>query len=156
MYSFRTRCLNVNIVVYRKPNSGVQPKHFSYGNFSRRSRAANTADPGLISPNFKSIKKFIAALVTYKNEDNPIKNHNTIHWFFRLSKTANSEVVDEIWQKFKLIQAFIVVLVTCKNDKDPSKNEGTRTLTTFLPLYVIWDFPDAHGQLTQQFLVRAC
>ena len=32
------------------------------------------------------------------------------------------------------IQAFIGVLITCKNEEDPSKNEGTRVVTTFLPV----------------------
>ena len=40
----------------------------------------------------------------------------------------------------------MVVLVTDKNEEDPSKNEGTRQVTTFLPLY--GDFPDTQGQLT--------
>ena len=29
---------------------------------------------------------------------------------------------------------FMVGLVICKNEEDPSKNEGTREVTTFLPL----------------------
>ena len=47
---------------------------------------------------------------------------------------ANSEVSDGILPKFKLILAFVVGLVICKNEEDPSKNEGTRVVTTFLPL----------------------
>ena len=31
-------------------------------------------------------------------------------------------------------------LDTCKNKEDPSKNEGTRVVTTFLPLKVYGDF----------------
>ena len=41
---------------------------------------------------------------------------------------------DEILPKFKLMQVFIVGLDICKNDEDPSKNEGTRVVTTFLPM----------------------
>ena len=44
------------------------------------------------------------------------------------------EVSDGILPKFKPIQAFMVGLVICKNEEDPSKNEGTRVVTTFLPL----------------------
>ena len=47
---------------------------------------------------------------------------------------ANSEVSDGILLKFKLIRAYMVGLVICKNEEDPSKNEGTRVVTTFLPL----------------------
>ena len=38
-------------------------------------------------------------------------------------------------QNLKLIQACMASLVTCKNEEDPSKNEGTRVVTTFLPVY---------------------
>ena len=47
---------------------------------------------------------------------------------------ANFEVSDGILLKFKPLQAFIVGLVICKNEDDPTKNEGTRVVTTFLPL----------------------
>ena len=56
------------------------------------------------------------------------------------SRAANSEGSDGILSLFKLIQAFIVGLVSCKDEVDPSKNEGTRVVTTFLPLYVYGDF----------------
>ena len=39
-----------------------------YGEHFRRSRAANSVDPGQILPNFKPIQAFIAVLVTCKNE----------------------------------------------------------------------------------------
>ena len=54
---------------------------------------------------------------------------------------ANSTVSDEILPKFKLVQSFMIVLFTCKNEEDPSKYEGTRVVTTFLPLKVYADFP---------------
>ena len=63
-------------------------------------------------------------LVTYKNEDDQMK---------RRLRAANSIKGDGIWKKLKLIQAFVGVLITCKNE-DPSNNEGTRIVTTFLPL----------------------
>ena len=50
------------------------------------------------------------------------------------SRAANSEVSYGILPKFKLIRAFKVGLVICKNEEDPFKNEGTRVVTTFLPL----------------------
>ena len=79
-------------------------------------------------------------LVACKNEEDPIKNEGArvvttlfIIFFWRL-RAANSEVSDGILLKFKLIRAFMVGLVICKNEEDPSKNEGTRVVTTFLPL----------------------
>ena len=66
-----------------------------------------------------------------------------------------SDVSDGILPKFKLIQAFMVGLLTCKNE-DTSKNEGTRVVTTFLPLKSMEIFPDAQGQLTHKSLVGSC
>ena len=44
------------------------------GDFTRRSRAANSTIQGLIWPNFKPIRAFMVVLVTCKNEEDPIKN----------------------------------------------------------------------------------
>ena len=53
-------------------------QHFSplqvYGDFSRRSRAANSSVQGLIWPNFKHIQDFMGVLVAYKNEEVAIEN----------------------------------------------------------------------------------
>ena len=54
--------------------------------------------------------------------------------FLRRSRAAYSEVSDEILPKFNSIQAFIIDIVTCKNEEDPMENEGSRVVTTFLPL----------------------
>ena len=43
-------------------------------------------------------------------------------------------VGDGILPKFKFVQAFMIVLVSCKNEEDRSKIEGTREVTTFVPL----------------------
>ena len=56
------------------------------------------------------------------------------HYFFWRSGAVNSEVSDGILPKFKLIRVFMVGLVICKDEEDPSKNEGTRVVTTFVPL----------------------
>ena len=42
--------------------------------FSRRSRAANYAVPGPIWPNFELVLDVMDVLVTFKNEEDPIKN----------------------------------------------------------------------------------
>ena len=54
--------------------------------------------------------------------------------FLKRSRAATSEVSDGILPKFKPIQALMADLVTCKNEEDPLENEGTRVVTTFLPL----------------------
>ena len=53
------------------------PPHNKYGNFFKRSRAANSAVCGQIGPKFELIQDYIVALVTCKNEEDPIKNHST-------------------------------------------------------------------------------
>ena len=45
-----------------------------YGDFSRRSRAANSAVLGPIWPNFELVRDVMNVLVTYKYEEDPIKN----------------------------------------------------------------------------------
>ena len=45
-----------------------------YGDFFRRSRAAHSVDPGQILPNFEPTQAFIAVLVTFENEEDPMKN----------------------------------------------------------------------------------
>ena len=45
-----------------------------YGDFSRRSRAANSAVLGLIWPNFELVRDVMDVLVTCKYEEYPIKN----------------------------------------------------------------------------------
>ena len=45
-----------------------------YGDFSRRSRAANSAVLGPIWPNFELVRDVINVLVTCEYEEDPIKN----------------------------------------------------------------------------------
>ena len=45
-----------------------------YGDFSRCSRAANSAVLGPIRPNFELVRDVIDVLVTCKYEEDPIKN----------------------------------------------------------------------------------
>ena len=48
--------------------------HYVYGDFSRRSRAANSAVLGPIWQNFELVRDVIDVLVTCKYEEDPIKN----------------------------------------------------------------------------------
>ena len=47
---------------------------YVYGDFSRRSRAANSAVLGLIWPNFELVRDVMDVLVTCKYEEDPLKN----------------------------------------------------------------------------------
>ena len=79
-------------------------------------------------------------LVACKNEEDPIKNEGArvVTTLFINFSDAQGQLtpksVMESWPKFKLIRAFMVGLVICTNEEDPSKNEGTRVVTTFVPL----------------------
>ena len=48
--------------------------HYKSGDFSRRSRAANSAVQGPIWSNFELVRDFMVVLLTCKNEEDPIKN----------------------------------------------------------------------------------
>ena len=78
----------------------------------------------LIPPKFELIQEFMAALVTCKLHEDPIKIEGTVDrtmsnlGFFCHSR---SKVDSPIWLEFKLIQGFMSVLVTCKIDEDPIK-----------------------------------
>ena len=62
--------------------------HYKYGDFSRRSRAANSAVLGLIWPNFKLVRDVMDVLDTCKYED-PIKNEGA-----RVDTTSYSNFSD--------------------------------------------------------------
>ena len=49
----------------------------SMGNFSRRSRAANSAVHSLICSNFELVQNFMVVLLACLNEENPIKYRGT-------------------------------------------------------------------------------
>ena len=59
--------------ILSKMKSLERPHHF-YGDFSRRSRAGNSAARFRILPNLELIRDFMVVLVTCKNEDVSIKN----------------------------------------------------------------------------------
>ena len=51
---------------------------YVYGDFSKRSRAADSTVLGPIWPDFELVQDIIVGLVTYKNEEDPIKNEGAI------------------------------------------------------------------------------
>ena len=77
-------------------------------------------------------------LVAYKNEEDQskVKVLEQSQHYSLISEAQGqlTPVSDGILLKFKFIQAFMVDLATCKNEEDSSENEGTRMVTTFLPL----------------------
>ena len=76
-------------------------------------------------------------LVACKNEEDPIKNEGArvvTTLFINFSDAQSPKSVMESCRNSNQFQDFMVGLVICKNEEDLSKNEGTRVVTTFLPL----------------------
>ena len=96
--------------------------HYKYEDFSRRSRAANSAVLGPIWSNFELVRDVMDVPVTCKYEEDPIKNEGarvvtTLYSNFSDAQGQITGVGVGIWPKFELIQAFMHVLVTCKNEQ---------------------------------------
>ena len=58
----------------------VPTRLYNVFQFFRHSRAANSAVRGRIRPKFELIKAYIVALITCKNEEDPIKNEGAINF----------------------------------------------------------------------------
>ena len=80
----------------------------------------------------------MVVLVTYRNEEDPIKNEGA-----RVVTTDFSDAQGQLTPKSMMKSCqnlnssklkIMVGLVICKNKEDPSKNECTKVVTTFLPL----------------------
>ena len=96
---------------------------------------------------FELIQAFMHCLVSCKNEVDQINKEGIrvfttlfIVFFFRCLRAVNSVVSGRIWLKFQLIQDFMHVLVSCRNEEDQIQTEGTRVLSSFLPLLIYGDF----------------
>ena len=80
-----------------------------------------------IWPNFELVRDVMDVLVTYKYEEDLIKNEG--HY----NSMVAMETSGRIWPNFELIQALIHVLITCKYEKNPIKNSGENVMTSFSP-----------------------
>ena len=76
-----------------------------YGDFSRRTRAANSAIHGPIWSNFELVQDFMVVLLTCKNEEDPIKNRGA-----RVFNTLNMIFLDVQGQI-----VLVLVVVYCRN-----------------------------------------
>ena len=129
--------------------------------FSRRSRAANSAVLGPIWPNFKLVPDVIDVLVTCKYEEDPIKNEGA-----RVDTTLYSNFSDAQGQI-----TLVLVSVSGRNLNSSkllcmsslparmrmidSKMKELECLQDFSHYKSMEIFPGAQGQLTPQSLVRS-
>ena len=110
---------------------------YAYGDFFRRSRAANSTVGGPIRPIFGLVRALMHVIVTCKyekgtHEKQPRKSGNTV--FPIITTSVTMETSGWIWPNFKLIQALMYFIITCKYEKDPIKNTREKVETSFLPL----------------------
>ena len=93
----------------------------------------------------------MAVLVTWKNEEDLIKNNKVNAWtpfshyksmgiFFKRSRADNSTAPGRIWQNFELVRALMYVVVPCEYGKGLIENSGDNAWTTFSPYEVYGDF----------------
>ena len=132
-----------------------------YGDFSRRSREANSAVLGPIWPNFKLVRDVMNVLVTCKYEEDPIKNEGA-----RVDTTLYSNFSDAQGQI-----TLVLVSVSGRNlnssklscmpslparmrmiDSKMKELECSQDFSHYKSMEI---FPDAQGQLTPQSLVRS-
>ena len=83
----------------------------------------------------------MGVLVACKNEEDPVKNEGArvvTTLFIDFSDAQGQITRKSVMESFrnsnpsKLL--WLTKFVTCKNEEDPLENEGTRVVTTFLPL----------------------
>ena len=89
---------------YPIKNEGASANKIIYSFFFRSSRAANFEVSGGILPKFELIQAFMVVLITFKNEEDSIKNEGSRvlsrfspiirlwDFFFKRSRAANSAV----------------------------------------------------------------
>ena len=128
-----------------------------YGDFSRRSRAANSAVLGPIWPNFKLVRDVMDVLVTCKYKKDPIKNEGarvvtTLYSNFSDAQGQTALVLVSLsgrnWHSSKLscmssLPARIRMIKSKLKEQDFSHYKSMGI------------FRDAQGQLTLQSLVRS-
>ena len=93
----------------------------------------------------------MAVLVTWKNEEDLIKNNKVNAWttfspyksmgiFFKRSRADNYTASGRIWLNFELVRALINVVVPCEYGKDLIENSGDNAWTTFSPYKAYGNF----------------
>ena len=135
--------------------------HYKYGDFSRRSRAANSAVHGQIWLNFELVQDFMVVLLTCKSEEDAIENRGA-----RVFTTLYSNFSHMQGQK-----ALVLVVVSGRNLNSSklscmsslparmrlikSKMKELECSQDFSHYKSMGIFPDAQRQLAPQSLVRS-
>ena len=132
-----------------------------YGDFSRRSRAANSAVLGRIWLKFELVQDIMVVLLTCKNKEDPIKNEGarvftTLYIDFSDTQgqiTLESVVVSSRnWNSSKLS---CMSLLPSEMKMIHTKMKELECSQDFSHYKSMGIFPDAQGQLTPQSLVES-
>ena len=132
-----------------------------YGDFSRRSRAANSAVDGPIWSTFELVQDFMVVLLTCKNEEDPIKNRDAR--VFTTLYTNFSDVQGQITLVLVVVSGRNLNLskLSCMSSLPArmrlikSKMKELECSQDFSNYKSMGIFPDAQGQLNPQSLVRS-
>ena len=131
----------------------------SIGDFSIRSRAANSAVLGLIWPNFKHLRDVIIVLITCKNEDGQIKNKaarvlTTLYINFSDAQgQITLELVVVSGRNLNSSKLLCMSSLPARMRMIDSKMKELECSQDFSHYKSIGIFQDAQGQLTLQSLV---
>ena len=132
-----------------------------YGDFSRRSRAANSAVLGPIWPHFELVRDVMDVLVTCKYEEDPIKNEGarvvtTLYSNFSDAQGQTTLVVvsvsGRILDSFKLSCMSSLPARMRIIDSKMKELECSQDFSNYKSMGI---FSDAQGQRTPQSLVRS-
>ena len=134
---------------------------YVYGDFSRRSRAANSAVLGPIWPNFELVRDVIDVLITCKYEEDPIRNRGarvftTLYVKFSDAQgqiTMESVVVSG--QNLSSSKLSCMSWLPARMRMIESKMKELECSQDFSHYKSMGIFPDAQGQLTPQSLVES-
>ena len=133
-----------------------------YGDFSRRSRAANSAVHGRIWSNFELVQDFMVVLVTCKiEEEDPIKNEGarvftTLYISFSdLQGQKTLELVVVSGRNLYSSKLSCMFSLPARMRMIESKMKELECSQDFSHYKSMGIFPDAQGQLTPQSLVRS-
>ena len=125
-----------------------------YGDFSRRSRAANSAVLGPIWPNFELVWDVMVVLVTCKNEEVPIKNELYINFSDAQGQITLESVAVSGWN-LNSSKLWCMSSLPARIRMIESKMKELECSQDFSLYKSMGIFQDAQGQLTPQSLVES-
>ena len=132
----------------------------SMGIFSRRSRAANTAVHDQILSNFELVQDFIVFLVTFKNEEDPIKNEGDRVFttlYINFSDAQGQITLELVVVSGRNLNSFTLSCMfslPARMRMIESKVKELACSQDFFLYKSMGIFPDTQGQITPQSLVR--